>query len=200
MTKTSRLLSVLLLVLGMTGPAGGDDQPPWQRALKGDDAKKAEALEQQIQELETAGKFADALQPAEALRALRQQAQGDTHWQVADAARKLRELKQAAGLPRAQQQRLGEAVRRNAEAYKLYERGKYADAEPLYRQALAIREEVLGPKHPHTATSYNNLALNLHAQGKARDAEPLFRKALAIYEEVLGPKHPDTAASYNNLA
>jgi CHAT domain-containing protein len=59
---------------------------------------------------------------------------------------------------------------------------------------------VLGPKHPHTALSYNNLARNLNAQGKARDAEPLFRQALAIREEVLGPKHPATAASYNNLA
>ncbi len=59
---------------------------------------------------------------------------------------------------------------------------------------------MLGPKHPNTAQSYNNLASNLDNQGRYKEAEPLFRKALAIYEEVLGPKHPDTALSYNNLA
>src|SRR5207248_6642169 len=30
--------------------------------------------------------------------------------------------------------------------------GKYDEAEPLYQRALAIREKVLGPDHPDTAT------------------------------------------------
>ena len=29
--------------------------------------------------------------------------------------------------------------------------GKYDDAEPLYKRALAVREDVLGPMHPYTA-------------------------------------------------
>ena len=36
--------------------------------------------------------------------------------------------------------------------------GKYAEAEPLYRRALGIREKALGPEHPDVATSLNNLA------------------------------------------
>ena len=36
--------------------------------------------------------------------------------------------------------------------------GRYADAEPLYKRALAIREKALGPDHPDVATSLNNLA------------------------------------------
>jgi tetratricopeptide (TPR) repeat protein len=59
---------------------------------------------------------------------------------------------------------------------------------------------VLGPQHPRTATSWNNLASNLDAQGRPREAEPLFRKALTINETVLGPRHPDTGVSDNNLA
>src|SRR5437588_12845906 len=83
----------------------------------------------------------------------------------------------------------------------LYERqGKYDDAEPLYKRALAICEEVLGPIHPSTATSVNNLAFLYNSQGKYDDAEPLYKRALAIREEVLGPIHPDTATSVNNLA
>ena len=36
--------------------------------------------------------------------------------------------------------------------------GKYDDAEPLYKRALAIREETLGPRHPDVAGSLNSLA------------------------------------------
>ena len=43
-------------------------------------------------------------------------------------------------------------------AGNLARQGKYAEAEPLYRKALAIRQKVLGENHPHTANSYNNLA------------------------------------------
>jgi tetratricopeptide (TPR) repeat protein len=85
-------------------------------------------------------------------------------------------------------------------AANLDAQGRAKEAEPLLRQALAVREEVLGPRHPDTATSYNNLAANLQAQGRTKEAEPLYRKALAVREEVLGPRHPDTADSYNNLA
>jgi tetratricopeptide (TPR) repeat protein len=36
--------------------------------------------------------------------------------------------------------------------------GKDEQAEPLYQRALAIHEQQLGPLHPATATSLNNLA------------------------------------------
>jgi tetratricopeptide (TPR) repeat protein len=63
-----------------------------------------------------------------------------------------------------------------------------------------IREEVLGPKHPDTVQSLNNLALLYYQQGQYQEAEPLLKRALEIREEVLSPKHPDTAESLNNLA
>ena len=78
--------------------------------------------------------------------------------------------------------------------------GRYADAEPLYRRSLAIKEKALGPDHPHVATSVSNLAELYRNQGRYVDAEPLFRRSLAIREKSLGPDHPDVAASLNNLA
>ena len=68
--------------------------------------------------------------------------------------------------------------------------GKYAEAEPLFRQALAIRRKLLGEDHPDTAQSYNNVAGNLNAQGKYAEAEPLFRQALATRRKLLGEDHP----------
>ena len=46
----------------------------------------------------------------------------------------------------------------------LANQGKYGDAEPLYKRALTIREEVLGPRHPDVASSLNNLASLLKSQ------------------------------------
>jgi TIR domain/Tetratricopeptide repeat/NB-ARC domain len=39
-----------------------------------------------------------------------------------------------------------------------YGRADHSQAEPLFRDALAIREKTLGPEHPDTATSLSNLA------------------------------------------
>ena len=78
--------------------------------------------------------------------------------------------------------------------------GRYGEAEPLYRRALAIREEALGPDHPDTAPSLNNLAeLSGPRAGTGRRSR-CYRRALAIREKALGPDHPDTAQSLNNLA
>ena len=39
--------------------------------------------------------------------------------------------------------------------------GAYGKAEPLHQRALAIREKALGPAHPDTAQSLNNLAWSM---------------------------------------
>jgi len=88
----------------------------------------------------------------------------------------------------------------NRAAGYFYSRAAYAGARPLLERASAIREKVLGPEHPYTATSLNNLALLLQDSNRVSEAEPLNRRALAIREKVLGPDHPHTAASLNNLA
>ncbi|MGA9727952.1 MAG: tetratricopeptide repeat protein, partial [Methylocella sp.] len=70
----------------------------------------------------------------------------------------------------------------------------------LHERALPIDEKVLGPEHPDTATSLNNLAFLLRDTGHAREAEPLFRRAIAIGEKTLGLEHPNVATCYSNLA
>ena len=79
-------------------------------------------------------------------------------------------------------------------------RAAYAQAAPLLRDALAIREKVLGPAHPNRASSLNNLAVLLRDQGDLAGARPLLERALAINEKALGPEHPDTTTNLNNLA
>ena len=57
---------------------------------------------------------------------------------------------------------------------------RLAEAEPLYRRALAILEKSLGSDHPNVATALNNLALLLQATNRLAEAEPLYRRALEI--------------------
>jgi hypothetical protein len=54
----------------------------------------------------------------------------------------------------------------------------YGEAEPLYQEALQVRREVLGPRHPGTLTSLDNLAALYRDQGRYGEAEPLHQEAL----------------------
>jgi Tfp pilus assembly protein PilF len=76
----------------------------------------------------------------------------------------------------------------------------YVAARSLHERAVQITEQALGPQHPDTAQSLNNLAYLLHTQGDTTAARALYERALSIREQVLGPQHPDTASSLNNLA
>ncbi len=87
---------------------------------------------------------------------------------------------------------------RQAEALRA--KGAYGEAAELWEQIQVIVEKVLGPEHPHTATSLNNLAGLYRNQGRYVEAEPLYKRALAIREKALGPEHPDTATTLTNLA
>ncbi|MCX5674853.1 MAG: tetratricopeptide repeat protein, partial [Planctomycetota bacterium] len=88
----------------------------------------------------------------------------------------------------------------NEVGVRLYNLARYPEAEPLYRRAWEAREGVLGPEHPSTLTTVNNLAELLRSKGDYAGAEPLHRLALEAQEQVLGPEHPQTLKSVCNLA
>jgi tetratricopeptide (TPR) repeat protein len=58
-------------------------------------------------------------------------------------------------------------------------RGRYADAEPLLQQALAIWEKALGGDHPDVARALNNLAELYRIQGRYVDAFPIITRTLS---------------------
>ena len=67
-------------------------------------------------------------------------------------------------------------------------------------QVLADCERVLGPDHPNTLSSRNNLAGAYESAGQLDQAIPLYQATLTDRERVLGPDHPNTLTSRNNLA
>src|SRR5438552_1668836 len=84
--------------------------------------------------------------------------------------------------------------------YYLIDHAQYEQAKPLYERALAIRGQVLGPNHPDTAQSLNNLAAFYKSQGDYEQAKPLYEHALAIIEKTFGSNHPNTKIVRENLA
>ena len=78
--------------------------------------------------------------------------------------------------------------------------GNYSTAEPLYRRALTVQERVLGPEHPDTLTSINNLAHLLRGKGDLEGAIQLKLREMPLSEKVLGAEHPQTLSCINNLA
>lgn len=72
-----------------------------------------------------------------------------------------------------------------------------AQAEPLFKRALAIREKTLGPDDINVAKNLVDLARLYEIQGLVAQAEPLYKRALAIDEKVLGL---DGVSYLNNLA
>ena len=77
-------------------------------------------------------------------------------------------------------------------------------AEPItllvFERLLAIWERTVGPDHPITATSLNELGALLRTRLDPARVRPLFERALAIRERALRPDHPHTAATLNDLA
>jgi tetratricopeptide (TPR) repeat protein len=200
------LAGVLAGLLSLPGavlaeePAKADARTPAQRLLRGDDAKQAAQLQARSKELATAGKFAEALQAARELRALRERLQGADHWQAVDARLQIQTLERQAQFDPQQQADFRRALAAEREAWDLEAKQRYPQAQRSWERALALSRQLLGEEHPLTATYHNNLAYSLKAQGKYAEAEQGYRNALALDLKLRGEEHPSTATCYSNLA
>ena len=85
--------------------------------------------------------------------------------------------------------------------YHLDELGDNAPRAVAVGEPLAADfERILGPDHPDTLSSRNNLAAAYQAADRVGAALPLFEQVLAARERLLGPDDPGTLGSRNNLA
>src|SRR5262249_49567760 len=73
-------------------------------------------------------------------------------------------------------------------------------AAEQFLEARSIRSSHLGPDHPATLASMNNLANCYAALGLNAEALKLQEETLALRKAKLGPDHPETLISMNNLA
>ena len=78
--------------------------------------------------------------------------------------------------------------------------GRFAQAETLYRDLLAIVRRVHGSNNMNTLTTAGNLGTVLLNQGKHSDAEVVLRDTLQRQQGVLGAEHESTLITASKLA
>ncbi len=79
--------------------------------------------------------------------------------------------------------------------------GRAAEAERLYRQALAIHRRLFGDRHIEVALTLNNLAIAI-AGDPTRQTEALrmAKRALVAFRAAGGARHPGTLLCAANVA
>ena len=93
-----------------------------------------------------------------------------------------------------------EASIRDTLGQTYYYLGEPTLAIQQYQQALAWRRQVLGPDHPDTLGSMNNLGMAYLDTGRLAEALPLFEEAMKRCQAKLSPNDPLTLVSMGNLA
>jgi CHAT domain-containing protein/Tfp pilus assembly protein PilF len=78
--------------------------------------------------------------------------------------------------------------------------GDYSRAEEACREALTIRERLLGPSHPDVAESLDALATVYYDEARFEEAEKLLERSITIDEKVLGHRNSRTATKVHHLA
>ena len=183
----SKLISLCswVLVVSLLSPAAWAKARPVQAAPaqaeqeissapRPGDAGMGKDLMEKARALAKAGKFEEALSPAQQALEMREKALGPNHPAVAGSLMLL--------------------------AFIQDSMFHYGQALPLYKRALKIREQALGPDHLETAASLARLGRGYQLLGYPDQALPLVQRSLKIREQKLGPDHPDIAQSLGILA
>jgi TonB family protein len=97
-------------------------------------------------------------------------------------------------------QESAEADRLGAQVAALYREAKFAEAIPLARRVLEIRERAHGPHHASVALALYNLGALHFEERKDAEAGPLLARALAAGEKLGGPARQLVIDASNKLA
>jgi tetratricopeptide (TPR) repeat protein len=80
-------------------------------------------------------------------------------------------------------------------------RGKYSEAEHLFKAVLKTRKDSHGDDmHPEVLLAMGNMVAVLEDRGKFQEAKTLAEEVLSSSVAKLGPKHPNTIRHANNLS
>jgi CHAT domain-containing protein/tetratricopeptide (TPR) repeat protein len=104
------------------------------------------------------------------------------------------------GMTPAQLASLREADTRAANLASLFRSGKRDEAIRQLRQVIATYTELLGPKHPRTATMRGNLGTLLSLQGQLEEASREYALALPALRGFLGDDNPELGHLLDGLA
>ncbi|MEO8434597.1 MAG: CHAT domain-containing tetratricopeptide repeat protein [Pyrinomonadaceae bacterium] len=165
--------------------------------------------------LAAAGKFSQALEPANRALEIREKVLGPGHPDVAASLRAVGnvylrkdDLAQAEVLLQRALEATAKTSGIEALAYAdvlhslallRFSRNEYPQSDQLNKQALAIREKVMGPESLPVALSLINMGLLYRVTSDLPQAEQMYLRVLAIREKLLGADHLDVSLLQTNL-
>ena len=164
------------------------------------DALTAGGLEQQIRALREQARYADAVEPARELLAMRKADPEAKPYEIADAEQQLETLQDIADLPEKGRRELALADSLTEVVALCRAEGRYSDGAAAARRQLEMRRAHLVADHLDIARSLNDLGVLLQADGDYANSEMAQREALAMRRRLLSGNHPDIAVSLNDLA
>ena len=126
---------------------------------------------------------ADALDMADHLRAISEQQQGQARYSPHEAHINPSSVSKII----------------NYTVHRLTDMGRPQTALTL-KDTVGMLTDALGPDHPDTLTTRNNLATAYLDAGHVSTAIDMFEALLADRTRILGPDHPDTLTTRSNLA
>lgn len=101
--------------------------------------------------------------------------------------------------PTTKETNLEQARQLHNQSLKLWQAGKFAEAMPVAKRALEIRQKELGENNLDVALSIANVALFYNEIGDYKKGVELLEQSLQIRENILGLDHLDLTATLNNL-
>jgi tetratricopeptide (TPR) repeat protein len=84
-------------------------------------------------------------------------------------------------------------------AYAIQKQGRHAEAEPLVKWALVVRESLFDADHYVIAQSQNQLATIYYELGRFSEAEPLLKRAIETQTKARKPNLQEHARSHSLL-
>ena len=178
------IVTLVLLALSVAG-AWSVAPPVRQAPFTDEEAAWLAKLAGRIAEHGKAGRFEEVVKLCKQEVALRQRAQGRTHWQTLDARRQLEDWRRLEDVSQEDRADVWRSIELDERGGALAARGRWRDAERSYREALDLRLRALGAAHVGTASAYGEVARCLEQQGKLAEALALHQKALAVTHKAL---------------
>ncbi len=125
---------------------------------------------------------------------------GEGHWRTAEARWAIEEARAEARRTPSQREAAARARALAERADDLLRKGQASPALAAAKEASALYEKALGPKHHSTVHALMAVASAHRALGEYRAALPLVERAVAVRRETHGEGHPETINALNNLA
>ena len=82
----------------------------------------------------------------------------------------------------------------------LYDRGRYNEAEPIYREVLERAHQIMDKESPEMFAYINKLGLCCYKQKKYDEAELVYSRGFAISRNAFGYMHTNVALYFHNMS